>query len=106
MGCGNCPDNNEPCGPSTVTIERPKTDIQTMPMYKVLLHNDDNNSMEHVVFSLQEVFKFDVQKCVSIMLEAHQSDVALCKTEPKEHAEMHQEMLEALSLISTIEPDA
>jgi len=106
MGCGDCPDSNEPCGPSTVTLDRPETKNKIMPLFKVLIHNDDDNSMEHVVYALQEVFKFEPQKCISIMLEAHQSGVALCKTSPKEHAEMYKEMLKALSLVATIEPDA
>ena len=100
--------SEEPGDPSTITIERPELDneIKTMPLFRILLHNDDVNSMEHVVAALQHVFKFEQQQCIVIMLEAHKSGVALCKTEPKEHAEMHQEMLTSLSITATIEPDA
>ena len=75
------------------------------PMYKVLLHNDSVNDMVHVVHALNKVFQFSPQQCVSIMLEAHESGVSLCKTEPLEHAELHQEQLQSLSLTATIEPE-
>jgi ATP-dependent Clp protease adapter protein ClpS len=61
--------------------------------------------MDHVVTSLIEVFKFETSKCISIMIEAHEKGVALCKIEPMEHAELHCEQLQALFLTSTIEPE-
>ena len=75
------------------------------PLYKVLLHNDDSNSMEHVIKSLMRVFKFQQQRCEQIMIEAHQNGLALCVVEPLEQAEHHRDQLNALSLISTIEPE-
>ena len=52
-----------------VSIIPPKIDladknlgkVRLMPMYKVILHNDDVNSMHHVVRALQDVFKFEAQ---------------------------------------------
>ena len=87
--------------PGTVVDNRPRL----APLYHVFLHNDDVNDMGHVVLSLRKVFQFSPQQCVSVMLEAHNSGVALCRTEPLEHAELHQEQLQALSLVSTIEPE-
>ena len=76
-----------------------------MPLFKVLLHNDDHNTMDHVMSSLTRVFRFDTQTCERIMLEAHRSGVALCAVEPVELAEHHRDQLIALSLLSTIEPE-
>jgi ATP-dependent Clp protease adaptor protein ClpS len=76
-----------------------------LPLYKVLLHNDDVNSMEHVVNALMQVFKFTRQVCGRIMIEAHQNGVALCTIEPIEQAEHHRDQLVSLSLIATIEPE-
>ena len=87
--------------PSTVLDNRPRL----APLYRVLLHNDDMNTMDHVVEALRRVFQFSPQQCIAIMLEAHHSGVALCKTEPMEHAELHQEQLQAFSLTATIEPE-
>ena len=76
-----------------------------IPLYKVLLHNDDVNTMDHVVNALMQVFKFDPQTCVQIMLEAHRNGNALCATEPLEQAELHRDQLISFSLVATIEKE-
>jgi ATP-dependent Clp protease adaptor protein ClpS len=76
-----------------------------MPMYRVIIHNDDVNSMDHVIAALQEIFKFEFEQCVNIMLEAHKTGCALCKVEPLEPAELHRDMLQACGLTATIEPE-
>jgi ATP-dependent Clp protease adaptor protein ClpS len=75
-----------------------------VPLYKVLLHNDDRNTMEHVVKSLIHVFRFPKQVCEQIMMEAHLNGVALCAVEPLEQAELHRDQLRSFSLAATIEP--
>ncbi len=45
-------------------------------------HNDDHNSMEHVIKALMRVFKFELSECERIMMEAHRNGVALCTVEP------------------------
>ncbi len=74
-------------------------------LYKVLLHNDDRNTMEHVVKCLIRVFGFSEEVAFLIMEEAHRAGVALCVVEPLERAEMHRDQLISLSLTSTIEPE-
>jgi ATP-dependent Clp protease adaptor protein ClpS len=92
-------------------ITRPGTapviDRQTIhvPLYKVLLHNDDQNTTEHVVRVLLRVFKFKKERCDQIMLETHNHGVALCTVEPLEQAEHHRDQLQSFSLIATIEPE-
>ena len=86
-------------------LDEVKTQQNIMPMYRVIVHNDDVNSMDHVVASLQEVFKFEIKECVDIMLEAHKTGCALCKIEPMELAELHRDMLQACELVATIEPE-
>jgi ATP-dependent Clp protease adaptor protein ClpS len=83
-------------------LERP---VARMPLYKVLLHNDDINTMEHVVTALAKVFKFERSICERIMIEAHTNRVALCAVEPFEPAELHRDRLRSYSLIATIEPE-
>jgi ATP-dependent Clp protease adaptor protein ClpS len=87
--------------PGTV-IQRHTTHI---PLYKVLLYNDDVNTMEHVVKALIQVFKFDQQMCEGIMREAHNNGVALCTVEPLEQAELHRDQLISLSLVATVEKE-
>ncbi len=77
--------------------------VAHIPLYKVLLHNDDRNTMEHVVKTLIKVFRFDAAKSEQIMLEAHRTGVALCIIEPLEQAELHRDQLRSSSLIATLE---
>jgi ATP-dependent Clp protease adaptor protein ClpS len=76
-----------------------------VPLYKVLLHNDDRNTMENVVKALKHVFRFSKPVCERIMMEAHLNGVALCTVEPLEQAELHRDQLQSFSLAATIEPD-
>jgi ATP-dependent Clp protease adaptor protein ClpS len=89
--------------PDTETIA--ERQAATMPLYKVLLHNDDVNTMEHVVRALMRVFKFEQNVCEMIMMQAHNQGVALCTIEPFEQAELHRDQLISFSLIATIEPE-
>ena len=90
---------------STKLIEKTDTVTRTMPMYRVIIHNDDVNSMDHVILALQETFKMELEECIMIMLEAHKTGAALCRVEPMELAEHHRDILKAFSLSSTIEPE-
>lgn len=83
----------------------PEQHAMHMPRFKVLLHNDDVNSMEHVIKALMKVFRFDRPKSEFIMLEAHRNGLALCTVEPFEQAELHRDQLISLSLTATIEPE-
>ncbi len=76
-----------------------------VPRYRVLVHNDDVNSMDHVVNTLMRVFRFERAVCEVIMLKAHQEGVALCAIEPLEQAELHRDQLISYSLVSTIEKE-
>jgi ATP-dependent Clp protease adaptor protein ClpS len=83
----------------------PERVLTAFPLYRVLLHNDDTNPMDHVVSALMRVFRFDQSECERIMLEAHRNGVALCTIEPLEQAELHRDQLRSSSLIATIEPE-
>ncbi len=85
---------------STSTIRKPA------PRYRVLLHNDDFNSMEYVVQTLmQTVAGMTQPQAVNIMMEAHTNGTGLVITCALEHAEFYCETLLSHGLTSTIEPD-
>ncbi|MBF2035939.1 MAG: ATP-dependent Clp protease adapter ClpS [Leptolyngbyaceae cyanobacterium T60_A2020_046] len=85
---------------STSTIRKPA------PRYRVLLHNDDFNSMEYVVESLLTVVpSLTTPQAVDIMMQAHTAGVALVITCALEHAEFYCEGLKGRGLTSSIEPD-
>ena len=91
---------------SVETIERRSTIRKLAPRYRVLLHNDDFNSMEFVVETLvKTVPSLTIPQAVDIMMQAHNSGVALVITCAFEHAEFYCERLQAHGLTSTIEPD-
>lgn len=85
---------------STATVRKPA------PRYRVLLHNDDFNPMEHVVQALMKTVAGMTQpQAVDIMMEAHTNGVALVITCALEHAEFYCQSLKGHGLTSTIEPD-
>jgi ATP-dependent Clp protease adaptor protein ClpS len=93
--------------PTTVLPELSEETRQRIaPPYRVVLHNDDENSMDHVVRSLtRSVPGLTVERAAEIMFEAHhqaQATVIVCH---KELAELYRERLESCGLTSTIEPD-
>jgi ATP-dependent Clp protease adaptor protein ClpS len=91
---------------SVETIERSSTIPKHAPRYRVLLHNDDFNSMEYVVEVLiKTVASLTVPQAVSIMMEAHTNGIALVIICAQEHAEFYSETLKAHGLTSTIEPE-
>lgn len=91
---------------SVETIEKPSTTRKLAPRYRVLLHNDDYNSMEYVVQVLLSTIPSLTQpQAVSIMMEAHNNGLALVISCALEHAEFYCESLNNHGLTSTIEPD-
>ena len=89
----------------TETIDKPITARRLAPNYKVLLHNDDFNGMEHVVEVLiTTIPNLSAPQAINIMMEAHQYGMALVITCNQEHAEHYCEVLKSHGLTSTIEP--
>jgi ATP-dependent Clp protease adaptor protein ClpS len=60
--------------PDVVPDTERDTDAKTrrQPPYAVILHNDDLNGMDFVITVLRKVFGYEVEKCVELMLEAHE----------------------------------
>ena len=80
--------------------------LRMLPRYRVLLHNDDFNDMEHVVRSLlYTIMSLTINEAVAIMLEAHNSGVAHVISCPRETAEFYAETLKQFGLASSIEPE-
>ena len=89
----------------TETIEKPSTARKLAPNYRVLLHNDDFNAMEHVVEVLTtSIPNMSAPYAINIMMEAHQYGMALVITCAQEHAEHYSEVLKSHGLTSKIEP--
>ncbi len=73
--------------------------------WKVILHNDWDNSMPRVVIILKKIIPgMTLAKATTIMIEAHTSGQALVKSCHKELAELYEELLKAEGLSVSIEP--
>jgi ATP-dependent Clp protease adaptor protein ClpS len=83
-------------------------DLRTrlLPLYKVILFNDDYNEMNYVVFALvHAVNHLTTREASRIMLTAHLTGSAVVTICPKETAEYYQERLLSYGLTATIEPE-
>ena len=84
--------------------ERTRSLEETLPPYRVVLHNDDINEMHHVVRALLlSVPELDAERATEVMLEAHlrgEADVIVC---PLERAELYRDRLQSFGLTATIE---
>jgi len=91
---------------ATVPRERQeeRTHTRALDPYQVILHNDEVNSMDHVVRSLlRSVPGLNTKKAVDIMMEAHNTGRAQVIVCPLELAELVRERLESCGLTATIE---
>jgi ATP-dependent Clp protease adaptor protein ClpS len=90
-------------GVATKAKPKPKPP-QMLPPWKVLLHNDDTNSMDFVVVTILELTTLNEQDAVLRTVEAHKEGLALLLTTHKERAELYQEQFQSKGLTVTIEP--
>jgi ATP-dependent Clp protease adaptor protein ClpS len=89
---------------SPETGERTGPQPEALRPYAVVLHNDDVNSMDHVVRSLcRSVPNLNIPRAVRIMLEAHNTGKAVVTVCPLELAELYRDRLESCGLTATIE---
>jgi ATP-dependent Clp protease adaptor protein ClpS len=90
--------------PSPTIQVDPEVILRFLPPWVVILHNDDHNSMDHVVDSLLKCVQgMSTEQAVEIMYTAHNHGRAAVTTCPKETAELYQERLESCGLTATIE---
>ncbi len=83
-----------------------RTRSRALKPYKVILYNDDVNSMDHVVRSLlRSVPGLSTKKAIHIMLEAHNTGRAVVIICPLELAELVRDRLQSCRLTATIEQD-
>jgi len=90
---------------ATALKERPapaRTD--ELPPYRVLLHNDNVNAFDDVVFSVVELARLPMPRAVEVTMTAHRRGLALVCVTHKERAELLEEQFRTRKLTVTIEP--
>jgi len=76
-----------------------------LPPYKVLLHNDDVNSMEYAFVTVHELTPLNLQDSKKRTMEAHFKGLSLLLITHKERAELYRDQFKSKGLTVTIEPD-
>ena len=97
-------------GPGVVEESAEQTDRSYLPLYKVIMWNDDVTTMEFVVRILVKLFGKDYESAENLMYEIHSKGAACAATLPLEQAEFKVEQvhtaasMEQFPFTCTIEP--
>ena len=70
------------------TKEQTETNTYHIPMYKVIMHDDDKTTQQFVVWVLQTIFMKEAKEAIKVMYTVHETGQALVGVYPFEHAEM------------------
>jgi len=62
-------------------------EIDTLPPFRVLMHNDDYTTMDFVVAVLERIFFKTPSEATAIMLQIHRRGVGVCGEYPEQIAE-------------------
>jgi ATP-dependent Clp protease adaptor protein ClpS len=86
---------------SDVTIDNKLSSLNPVAL---VLHNDDINSMDHVVQTLvSNIPEITVEEALEKMLKAHNFGTVILVKCPLERAELYQQRLITNNLITTIQ---
>lgn len=94
-------------------IERPKAheSIWTIPLYRVIFHNDDKTSFKFVELACVRIFGMPSLKAIAFALEVDREGCAIAGVFAQEHAELKKDQTESWArangfpLKLTIEPE-
>ncbi|PQO42111.1 Clp protease ClpS [Blastopirellula marina] len=79
------------------TLANPEAEFQTQlrrqPPYGVVLHNDDMNTFDYVVDTIRTVFRYELEKCFQLTLEADQTGRSILWSGTLEGAELKREQM-------------
>jgi ATP-dependent Clp protease adaptor protein ClpS len=87
--------------PKTTPTKKPPG---MLPLWKVLLHNDDKNDIGFVIGTIVELTPLNEMEAKVRTTEADKTGVALLLVTHKERAELYQEQFQSKGLTVTIEP--
>ncbi len=89
------------------TTVRPEIEQHTrqLPPYRVILHNDNVNTFEHVIRAILKLTQLNEQEAIDRTLEAHETGHSLLLVTHRERAELYCEQFATYRLKVTAEPD-
>jgi ATP-dependent Clp protease adaptor protein ClpS len=88
---------------SSPTCEKPAPKTESLPPWKLILHNDNVNTAEHVAIKVQEILKIEEEKAAELVIEAHETGTALLMLTHQEKAELYVEMFQSCKITVTAE---
>lgn len=90
-----------------IPIAEPEVQVKEkiLPPFKVVLHNDDVNTFEHVILSILRLTPLKEEEAIERTIEAHETGVAVLLVTTRERAELYVEQFTSCGLIVTCEPD-
>ena len=96
-------------GSGTAVAARPATrpapaKVDHLPPWRVLLHNDDYNTIPHVVRAVQRLTHLPAREAFLRTIEADTRGIALLLETHREHAELLVEQFATFKLTVTAEP--
>ena len=77
-----------------------------LPPYKLLLHNDEFNTMDEVVIRIVKLTPLSAAQANRTMLEAHRSGTALLLVTHRERGELYVQQFASARISTSLEPDA
>ncbi|MGD8453547.1 MAG: ATP-dependent Clp protease adaptor ClpS [Phycisphaerae bacterium] len=77
--------------------------VQQLPPYRVILHNDDVNSIDHVILTILRLTNLGERDAVERTLEAHENGQSLLLVTHRERAELYVEQFASCGLTVTCE---
>ncbi len=94
----------EPGSTKPMVEEEQKT--EQLPPFRVILHNDDVNTVDHVIRTIMKLTPLNQEEAIERTLEAHETGASLLLVTHKERAELYVEQFATCKLKVTCEPDA
>ena len=95
---------------ATQTVVETEEQVRHMPMFKVLIHNDDKTHFDFVIMTLMKVFNKKIAEAHAITSEVHNTGVGLAGVYALEHAELKVDIVHSTArahgfpLTASIEP--
>lgn len=100
-------EQDEEGGSATATQKRPaptRREPGTLPPYRVLLHNDDVNTFDHVIRCVMRLTPLGEQEAILRAIEAHETGVALLLVTHRERGELYVEQFASVKITVSVEP--
>lgn len=95
-----------PLTATTITTPETARKSRLLPPYKVILHNDDVNTVDHVILAIVKLTPLGLKEAVEKTVEAHETGHAVLLVTNRERAELYCEQFATFKLTVTCEPDA